>query len=294
MSNQSFLTSLLAGILGAALVLGVQHFTKPTSFEGTTDVADEFGTNVREYLITNPEVIIEALQKHQENQQQVQLDEARELIRSESAAIFTNPSSPVLGNPSGNVSVVEFFDYNCGYCRRNAPIVEQLRTEDGNIRVIHKHLPILGPESLEATKVALAARIQNPEIYEKLSKAFLSADGKLNSTTIEKLARESGANWEKILVDKESPTIQNEIKANYDLAQKLKLSGTPGFIVGDQLMPGAQSLEDLKKAVTDARSTQPANADVETPAATETTPAEPQAAAPETTPAEPAEQPSAE
>lgn len=289
MSNQSIFTGLLAGILGALLVLGMQHFTKPATIEGTTDIADEFGTNVREYLIANPEVIIEALQKHQENQQQVQLDAARDLIRSESAAIFTNPASPVLGNPSGNVSMVEFFDYNCGYCRHNAPVVEELKESDSNIRIIHKHLPILGPESLEATKVALAARMQSPEIYEKLSKAFLSAEGKLNSTGIEKLAREAGANWEKILVDKESADIQAEIKANYDLAQKLKLSGTPGFIVGDQLMPGAQTLDALKKAVADARSAQAGNASTQAPAAAEATPEEPQAVAPEAAPEAPAE-----
>ncbi len=289
MSNNTLLNSLLAGIVGAGLVLGAQALMKPASMDGTTDVADEFGTNVREFLIANPEVIIEALQKHQENQQQAQLNAAKDVILSESAAIFTNPASPVLGNLTGDVSLVEFFDYNCGYCRRASPDVAKLKAEDSNLRIIHKHLPILGPESLEATKVALAARMQDPALYEKVSTAFMTSEGKLNSNEIEKLARAAGANWEKILVDKESDDIKNEIKANYDLAQKLGLSGTPGFIVGSQFLPGAQTYDALKTAVNTAR-TKPA--EPAAAAAPETAPAaepavEPQAAAPEAEPVAP-------
>lgn len=277
MSSKSFLTGLIAGILGAMLVLGVHSMMKPSGTDGTTDVADEFGSNVREYLIGNPEVIIEALQKHQENQQQAQLDAAKQTIRSESAAIFTNPASPVLGNPAGDVTLVEFFDYNCGYCRRNAPDVAKLKTEDGKLRIVHKHLPILGPESLEATKVALAARMQDPAFYEKLNGAFMTHEGKLTSTDIEKLARESGANWEKILVDKESPDIQAEVKANYDLAQKLNLTGTPGFIVGEQFLPGAQTYDSLRTAVANSRA---AATQTAAPAAPETPAEAPVAAVP--------------
>ncbi|HRJ11766.1 MAG TPA: DsbA family protein [Alphaproteobacteria bacterium] len=300
MQNKSLLMSLLAGILGAVIVLGAQSLMKPAPTEGTTDVADEFGSNVREFLVANPEVIIEALQKHQENQQQAQLDAASEVIKAQAAAIFTNPASPVMGNPNGSATVVEFFDYNCGYCRRAAPDVEKLKAEDANLRVVHKHLPILGPESLEATKVALAARMQDPTIYEKLHHAFMKHEGKLDSTTIETLARESGANWEKILVDKESDAIKDEVKANYDIAQKLGLTGTPGFIVGTQFLPGAQPLEALKAAIVTAR-TPPAGSE---PAAENTTAdapavapestavvpeAAPEAATPETPPAAPAE-----
>lgn len=275
MSKQNLLTTLLAAVLGAAIVLGVQSFMKPGTTEGTTDVSDEFGTNVREYLLSNPNVIIEALQKHQQQEQQAQLDAAKQVVQAESQRIFTQPSSPVVGNPNGNVTMVEFFDYNCGYCRRAAPDVEKLIADDANLRVIHKQLPILGPESLEATKVALAARMQDPALYPKIHHGFMTHEGKLDAAAIEKIARDAGANWEKVLVDKESDAIKDEIKTNYELAQKLGLTGTPGFIVGSQFLPGAQPFEALKSAI-DAERQQQSSA--QNPDAT--APAEPTAVAP--------------
>lgn len=276
MSKQNLLTTLLAAVLGAAIALGAQALMKPSGTEGTTDVSDEFGTNVREYLLANPNVVIEALQKHQQQEQQAQLDAAKQVVQAESQRIFTQPSSPIVGNQNGNVSMVEFFDYNCGYCRRAAPDVEKLIADDPNLRVIHKQLPILGPESLEATKVALAARMQDPAIYPKIHHAFMTHEGKLDAAAIEKIAREAGANWEKVLVDKESDTIKDEIKTNYELAQKLGLTGTPGFIVGSQFLPGAQPFEALKSAIDAERQQQSAAQSPDAAAA----PAEPTAAAP--------------
>jgi protein-disulfide isomerase len=306
-SNFNFVTALAAGIIGAGLVIGVQYFTQAKYVEGT-DTGDEFGTSVREYLLGNPDVIVEALQKHQANQEQAQLDEARQLIVQHKDSIQNNPNSPVVGNPAGDAVLVEFFDYNCGYCRRNAPEVKKLMAEDKGLRVVHKHLPILGAESVEAAKVVLAARLQNPAFYETIHNAFIAHEGRLGLGDIEKITRAAGANWEKILVDKESEVVKAEIQANYEIAQKLGLNGTPAFIVGTELMPGAQSYDQLKEAAAKTRSgaalqpaplatpaaaapapvATPADAPADAAAPAPVEPAAPTAAAPAATPEAPA------
>jgi protein-disulfide isomerase len=266
--QQSLISHLLAGVIGGAIVLGGQSLLKPTM--ETTDAPDAFGNQVYEYLMSNPGVVIEAFKKNQDNEQQAQLNAASEIIKADSATIFNHPASPVLGNASGDVTLVEFFDYNCGYCRHNSPDVEKLIGADTNLRVIHKQLPILGPDSVEATKVVLAAQMQDPASYAKLHHAFMSQEGKLKMPDIERITREAGLNWEKILVDKESAAIGEEIKANYALAQKLGLTGTPGFIVGHNLLPGAQSFDALKTAIEGVRTANASNAPAEPAAASPT------------------------
>lgn len=246
----SLITHIIAGAVGAGIVLGVQNFMPAN--EGT-DAGDEFGTSVREFLKANPDAVVDAIKQYQANEQKKQLDEAKKTIVENKATIYNSPNSPVVGNPNGDVTLVEFFDYNCHYCRGVAPDVAKLLADDPKIKLVHKHLPILGPSSVEATKVALAVRMQNPAAYEAISKNFLAHDGALSAADIEKAARDAGADWNKVLVDKESDAVKAEIKANYDLAQKLGLNGTPGFIVGDNLLPGAQSEAQLQDAVKAAR-----------------------------------------
>ncbi len=246
-------THIIAGAVGAGIVLGAQSFMQPNATDSGTDSEDEFGTSVRDYLQDNPDVVVNAIKKYQANQQQKEIDTAKQFVKDNKAAFFNNPGSPVVGNPDGDATLVEFFDYNCHYCRGAAPDVAKLIADDPKLRVVHKNLPILGPTSIEAAKVALAAHMQSQAIYEAINKAFWQHEGILTNADIEKIARGAGAKWDQILVDKESDAVMNEIKQNYDLAQKMGLSGTPGFVIGTQVYPGAQNYDQLKAAVAGAR-----------------------------------------
>lgn len=253
-------THIIAGAVGAGIVLGAQSLMQPSMTDGGTDTEDEFGTSVRDYLQDNPEVVVNAIKKFQSNEEQKQIQAGKQFVKDNKAAFFNNAASPVVGNPDGDATVVEFFDYNCHYCKNVAPEVAKLMADDSKLRMIHKHLPILGPESIEATKVALAANMQSQTTYAAINKAFWAHEGRLSKADIEKIAKASGAKWEQILVDKESDAVKNEIKANYELAQKMGLTGTPGFVVGEQILPGAQTFEQLKSAVSESRTASTANA----------------------------------
>jgi protein-disulfide isomerase len=267
------LTHVIAGAVGAGIVLGVQSWTQPASDNGT-DSEDEFGTSVRDYLQDNPDVVMNALKKYQANQEQKQAQASKQFVKDNKSDFFNDPNSPVVGNPDGDVTMVEFFDYNCHYCRGVAPDVAKLLADDPKIRMVHKQLPILGPTSIEAAKVALAAHMQSPAIYEAINKGLWAHEGALTDADIEKIARAAGAKWDQILVDKESPAILNEIQANYGIAQKMGLSGTPGFVIGTEVYPGAQGYDQLKGEIATART---ASA---TTAATSAAPPAPTPAAP--------------
>ena len=266
-----FLSYVVAGAVGAVAVLGVQHFmptdTTP-SMDMTTDTTE--GSPIRDYLLAHPEVVIEALQKHQENEEQAKMSAASEVIKTKGQEIFASGTTPVLGNNGGDTAIVEFFDYNCGYCRRSVAALAAIESEDKNLRIVHKHLPILGPDSLAASKVALAAFDQGQDIYEKIHKGFMAHEGRLTSNDIEKIARDAGADWSKILVDQESDRVKKEIEANYQLAQAIGISGTPAFIVGEAFLPGAQDKDTLTKAIAEARANNVKSA-VEAPAPDATT-----------------------
>ena len=246
------ITHIIAGAVGAGLVLGAQTLMQPSGDSAAAQA--KFGADVSAYLKSNPDAVVAAIKQYQANEEKKQLDEAKQFVKDNSAAFYNDPNSPLVGNPNGDVTLVEFFDYNCHYCRGVASDVAKLQAEDPKLRIVHKHLPILGPSSIEATKVALAVRMQNPTAYETITKTFMTHDGPLTSADIEKAARDTGVDWNRVLVDKETDIIKNEIKSDYDLAQKLGLSGTPGFIVGDNLLPGAQNEAQLKDAVNAARS----------------------------------------
>lgn len=273
----SILSNVISGAVGAGIVLGAQYFiappAEPTILGPDAAGPAAFGAKVKDYLMSDPTVIISALQKHQADEEKSQIEAAKQFIKGSAAAILNDPASPVVGNPKGDVTLVEFFDYNCHFCRGVQPFVADLIAQDPNLRVVHKQLPILGPTSLDAAKVALAAHMQNPAAYETISKAFMAHEGVLTDADIEKTARDAGVDWKKILVDKESDAVKNEIRSDYELAQKLGLSGTPGFVVGDQLFPGAKSEEDLKAAIAAARTT--AKTETAPSAATATPPAAP-------------------
>lgn len=206
---------------------------------------------IRAYILTNPEIIREAVEALQAKEQQSTEERRIEAIVKRKSELTSDPTSPVLGNPAGDVTVVEFFDYRCPYCKRTDPVVDQLIKEDGRIRRVMKEFPILGPESQFASRVALAAGIQGR--YEAVHKALISSKGALDKDTVLKLAKEAGADMDQLKRDLRSPTIESVLKKNRELAGALEITGTPAFIIGREFVPGAADLETFKAIVARAR-----------------------------------------
>jgi protein-disulfide isomerase len=206
---------------------------------------------VREYLRQHPEVIIDALQEYQKRQDAKKAEQARQLIASAKDELFNDTANPVGGNPKGDVTIVEFFDYRCPYCKAVDPDLRKALSTDGNVRVVYKEFPILGPESLVASRAALAAVAQ--EKYQPFHDKLLAFKGNLDDAAIYSLAGEVGLDVTRLKADMEKPEVMGQISRNYHLADKLNIQGTPAFVIGEELLPGAASAEDLTAAFKRAR-----------------------------------------
>lgn len=160
-------------------------------------------------------------------------------------------ADPVAGNPHGDVTIVEFFDTRCPYCRKLEPVMSQFLAEDGNVRVVYKDLPILGPASVLGTKALLAAQKQNG--YEKLRDLVMKLPPDTTLPQIEAAAKQSGLDWDKLSQDMNDPSVQARIDDNLKLARALEIQGTPALVIGKDLIPGAVDINDLRDAVATAR-----------------------------------------
>ncbi len=206
---------------------------------------------VREYLITHPEVLVEAMQALETRQQAATEVKTRAALKENRDEIFNDFASPVGGNPKGDVTVVEFFDYNCGYCKAVHNDALKLVKDDGRIRYVYKEFPILGPGSVTAAKAALAARAQGK--YVEAHNALMGHRGRLDDSTILRLVGELGLNMDKLKADMESAAVTRTVEKNLALADKLGVRGTPAFVIGDALSPGAIKLDEMKRMVAEAR-----------------------------------------
>lgn len=199
----------------------------------------------------NPEIVMEAIRVLQAREEQAQLDQAQAVLSANRAALDNDPNAPVLGNPDGDVTVVEFFDYNCGYCRRTFNDVHALIKADDNVRLVMREWPILGEESVYAARAALASRAQGK--YEEFHNALMGFEGRANETSVGIIAVELGIDIEQLKRDMEAPEVVAHIQTSLQLTQALNLNGTPAFIFGDQLVPGAIELEQMQALVAQSR-----------------------------------------
>ena len=244
----------LALALGAGAWFALDDGFRPQRSALMDGGPDAFGQQVRAYLLENPEVIIEAMQGLEERRRTAELNEIQTVIQSRAEELLNDPASPVGGNPVGDVTLVEFFDYNCQYCRRVGPVMIDAEADDSGLRIVYKEFPILGPNSTAAAKVALATHRQGR--YDEFHKELMKAKGVADEASALKLAEELGLDMERLKEDMEAPEIQAAIDRNLALAQDLRISGTPTFIVGDQLLPGATDLGTLQAMIGRARAGQ--------------------------------------
>lgn len=192
---------------------------------------------VHNYLTKNPEVLVEMTNELDKRQQAEEAEKQQKVISENSDAIFRSPLAQVAGNPNGDVSVVEFFDYNCGFCKRALPDVVKLVDNDDKVRLVLKELPIFGEESEAAAKVALAAAKQGK--YFEMHQKLFTEPGKADKDKALKIAQELGLDVPQLEKDMQDPSIQQALDESKQLSQKLELQGTPLYFIGDRLIPGA-------------------------------------------------------
>lgn len=199
-----------------------------------------FGERVRAYLLENPEVIQEAVERLQVKQQAGAEASAKAAIEKNRQALERDPRDFV-ANPNGRITVVEFFDYNCGYCKRGLPEVQKLIETDKKVRFVFVELPILSKGSVETAKIALAAKRQGK--YWEFHQAMLTAKGQANEASALKVAEGLGLDMAKLKADYAGDAVKAELESMSALAKKMQINGTPHFLVGDKSIPGAP--EDL-------------------------------------------------
>jgi protein-disulfide isomerase len=205
---------------------------------------------VRDALKQDPSILRDAVTAMQAEDGDRQLASSRAAIAAAKDTLV-DPADPVGGNPKGDVTIVEFFDTRCPYCRKLEPTMADLLARDHGIRLVYKDLPILGPPSVLGSKALLAASRQNG--YEKLRTAIMDDPSQTTRPMVQEAAARLGLDWKRLEHDMDNPWIQARIDANLKLAQSLGISGTPALVVGGELIPGAVDLAELQKVVATAR-----------------------------------------
>jgi protein-disulfide isomerase len=241
----------IQGGLGIGLVL---LLIQPAQAAGASDSADlpveKVEQIVHDYLMRHPEVVYQALQELQRRQDEAKAAHQKEAVAANHAQLFQQTGDPVGGNPDGDVTLVEFFDYQCHYCRQVMPSLRTKLDEDKKLKVVFKDFPILGDNSVTAARAALAARNQGR--YVPFHFALMSAKD-LSLNGIMAVARSVGLDPQRLASDMNSPEIEAQIQANYALARTLGIDGTPAFVIGNELIPGALDQTRLTELIDEAR-----------------------------------------
>ena len=247
--------TMLAGLLGvspAAVAQPAGPFTDQQK--------QAIGEVVRDYLLKNPELLQEVmaeLEKRQSEQQRVAQAGA---LKESRQTLLNSPHSIVAGNAQGDVTLVEFFDYNCSYCKRALADVRTLAKADPKLRLVLKDFPVLGPDSVEASRVSLAVKnqLQGEKLFDYHVKV-METRGRVNGERALTVAKEMGVDMARLQKDMEAPDIRTALQENVGLGDKLGLTGTPAFIVGDEIIAGAVGLDPLKQVVASVRKCGKAN-----------------------------------
>jgi protein-disulfide isomerase len=250
--SRRILAALAGGLFAAVCAValsGAQIWAEERDAAAELPV-DQIESIVRNYLMREPEIIYEALQELQRRQTEAAAQRQREAVVANRDELQHDPASPVGGNPDGDVTLVEFFDYRCMYCRRVVSSMQALLEDDDELRVVFKELPVLGEESVHAARAALASREQGK--YVPFHFALMKAED-LSESAILELAEDLGLDPEQLRADMRGPKVEAAIQANYSLANQLGIEGTPAFVIGDKVIPGAVDQARLRQLIEEAR-----------------------------------------
>ncbi|MFN2305740.1 MAG: DsbA family protein [Paracoccaceae bacterium] len=232
-----------------ALALCLALATPAAAQQDMTDAErEDFRAEVRAYLLDNPEVIMEAVGVLEQREQSAQAEADIAMAQENAELLYNDPTSWVGGNPEGDITIVEFLDYRCGYCKQAHPEVTQLIESDGNIRYIVKEFPILGDQSVLASRFAVAVKMEaGDDAYETVNDALMTMRTDVTPEALLRLANTLGLDSDAILAQMDSDDVTDVIARNRALGQQLDITGTPTFVVEDQMLrgyvPGAQMAE---------------------------------------------------
>lgn len=243
-------TLMTAAALTASLSFSAQAQTPMTDAERAA-----FRAEVRAYLMENPEVLMEAIEVLNARRDAQATANDEQLLKDNAEALFQDASSWVGGNPDGDITIVEFMDYRCGYCKKAHPEVAELIESDGNIRYIVKEFPILGEQSVVASRFAVAVlQLEGPEVYETLHNAMMTLRGDMTPEAMTRIAMDSGVkDIGAVNARMKSAEVSAVIDANHALGSTMEINGTPTFIVGGAVLRGYVPLDDLRQIVDQER-----------------------------------------
>jgi protein-disulfide isomerase len=253
---RSVLLILCGGLIAVGALLGVRA-TMPSQLAAAAPAAAmsgdkaALGKAIREYLIANPEVLVEAMQELERKQDSQRDTVAQKAIQENRTQLLSDPDSPIAGNPNGDVTIVEFSDYQCPYCKRTHSVVKSVLASDSKVKLVFKDLPILGEPSRIAALAALASRAQHKHLA--FHNALMEFNGKIDRDKIMEIAGSVGLDVAQLQKDMEDPKLKEIIDRNLALASALGVRGTPAFVIGNQFVPGAVDANTLKQLIADAR-----------------------------------------
>jgi protein-disulfide isomerase len=209
---------------------------------------EEVKTLIQEFIQENPDLVLKSLEDLQTRKMRELEEKAKGVLKDKKQELQDVSRSPHAGNPKGDVTIIEFFDYACGYCKKAYVTIDNLLKTDQGVKVVFKESPILGESSKKAAKAALAVNIINPAQYIKFHEALMQASA-LDEATIEKIASSLSIDLNKLHKTMESPEVANEIRSVQELAAQIGVRGTPAFVIEEELIPGAVELETLNKTI---------------------------------------------
>ena len=247
--------------LAPALFAASLVVSQAASAQGFSDAQrSEIQKIVREYLLANPEVLEEVSAELNKRQAVAEAAKQASAVKKHSDALFNSPRGVIVGNREGDVNFVEFFDYNCGFCKRAMIDMMDLMKADPKVRVVLKEFPVLGQASIEAAQVAVAVRMQDPsgKKYLDFHQKLLNSRGQIDKVKAVATAREVGLDMARLDKDLASPEIKATLEENFRMAEDMGLNGTPSYVIGDQVLVGAVGLGALKEKIAIARCGKPA------------------------------------
>jgi len=245
-------TRLIAALLFSATVFSVH----PAQAQGFTPAQrSEIEAIVKDYLLKNPELLQDVMQELEKRQAVAEIEKAKGAIAANKEAIFNSPRQVTLGNPKGDVTMVEFFDYNCGYCKRAMNDMMELLKSDSNLKVVLKEFPVLGEGSVQAAQVAAALTLQDKsgKKYLDFHQKLLTGRGQADRTRALAAAKEAGADMARLEKDMNGPEVRAALEESFKLAETLGLNGTPSYVINNDVVIGAVGLAALKEKINTAR-----------------------------------------
>ena len=239
----------------AAVSLALAGAAPAVAQSFSADQREEIGKIIKDYLLTHPEVMQDVMAELEKRQQSADAEKHRAAVVENKATLFSSPHQVVLGNPQGNVTMVEFFDYNCGFCKRAMTDMLDLIKTDNNLKFVLKEFPVLGEGSVEAARVAVAARMQdaNGKKYIEFHQKLLGSRGAADKMRALAVAKEVGFDMPRLERDMGSDEVKKTIEENMKLAEALGVNGTPSYVVGEEVVIGAVGLDALREKISAER-----------------------------------------